>query len=91
MPSEDNLIVPKAVDFPMTPLALGGTAAWLIAAGIMWFFSAELAATDRSWWIHCALWGAAMGIPGTITMIVHDRGRKRRRGPIGTPVNATTD
>ncbi len=63
----------------MTPLAVGGTLLWLAAAGVLSLFSEELAATGRTWWIHCALYGAAAGIPGIVTMIFHDRGRKRRR------------
>lgn len=62
----------------MTPLAITGTLLWLLAAGILWLFTDELAATGRSWWLDCALAGAIMGIPGTITMMVHDRGRRRR-------------
>ena len=79
MPSNRTPLTPKPVDFPMTPLAVGGTVLWLVAAGILSLFSDDLAATGREWWIDCALWGAALGIPGTITMVFHDRGRNRRR------------
>lgn len=63
----------------MTPLAIGGTVLWLVAAGVLTLFSDDLAASGRSWWIDCALWGAALGVPGTIVMVLHDRNRKRRR------------
>lgn len=63
----------------MTPLAIGGTILWLAAAGILALFAEELAASGRSWWIDCALWGAALGVPGTVVMVLHDRRRKHRR------------
>jgi hypothetical protein len=61
----------------MTPLAVGGTVLWLIAGAVMTLFADDLAASGRSWWIDCAWWGAAVGIPGIITMVVHDRRRRR--------------
>lgn len=63
----------------MTPLAIGGTLLWLATAGILSLFSEDLAASGRDWWIDCALWGAALGIPGTTVMVFHDRNRKRRQ------------
>ncbi|HIV57028.1 MAG TPA: DUF2530 domain-containing protein [Candidatus Stackebrandtia faecavium] len=62
----------------MTPLAIGGTFLWLLAAGILSLFSQQLDTSGNLWWIHCALWGAALGIPGTFVMVLHDRKTKKR-------------
>jgi len=70
---------PRPIDLPMTPLAIGGTLLWAIAAVIMWINMDTLDATGRSWWFDCAIYGAALGVPGTTVMILHDR--KRRRDP----------
>lgn len=65
----------------MTPLAVGGTVIWVLTALVLTiFFSDDLAAAGNSWWIDCAWWGAALGIPGMITMVVHDRNRRRHHG-----------
>ncbi|MGH8879102.1 MAG: DUF2530 domain-containing protein [Stackebrandtia sp.] len=70
---------PPAANLPMTPLAVGGTVLWLVAAGILSLFSQELADSGRSWWIDCAWFGVALGVPGTVVMVLHDRNRKRRK------------
>lgn len=67
---------PDPIALPMTPLAVGGTVLWLIAATVMWFAQDSLAAHGRSWWIDCALYGIGMGIVGTVVMVFHDRGVK---------------
>ncbi|WIN00677.1 DUF2530 domain-containing protein [Actinoplanes oblitus] len=57
----------------MVPFALAGLAAFVIAAIV--FRLAD--APDE--WFDIAVGGFLVGIPGLITMIVHDRNRKRRR------------
>jgi hypothetical protein len=57
----------------MVPFAAGGLAGFAIAALIVW-----LANGPESWLKICVA-GFLVGIPGLITMIVHDRHRKRRR------------
>ena len=63
----------KPLDPPMTPLAIGGIALWAIAGVVLW-----IAGAPSSWvWICVA--GVIVGIPGWLTMRVHDRNRARRR------------
>ncbi|AEV81438.1 hypothetical protein ACWT_0426 [Actinoplanes sp. SE50] len=57
----------------MVPFALAGLAAFAVAALICLLAGAP----DR--WLHTSVAGFLVGIPGLITMIVHDRNRKRRR------------
>ncbi|WP_328478871.1 DUF2530 domain-containing protein [Actinoplanes sp. NBC_00393] len=57
----------------MVPFALAGDAAFAIALLITW-----LAGAPHEWVMIC-LAGLLWGIPGTLTMVVHDRERKRRR------------
>ncbi|HEY0001098.1 MAG TPA: DUF2530 domain-containing protein [Actinoplanes sp.] len=57
----------------MVPFAAGGLAAFAVAALIVWLAHGP----DR--WLQICLAGFVIGIPGLITMLVHDRHRKRRR------------
>nr|WP_189334666.1 DUF2530 domain-containing protein [Actinoplanes ianthinogenes] len=57
----------------MVPFALAGLAAFVIAAIVFRLTDAP----DE--WFEIAVAGFLVGIPGLITMIVHDRNRKRRR------------
>ena len=57
----------------MVPFALAGVAAFAIALVVT-----LLAGAPRAW-IEVCLAGLLWGIPGTLTMVVHDRNRKRRR------------
>jgi hypothetical protein len=57
----------------MVPFAVGGLAAFALAALIVWLADGP----DR--WLQICVAGFLAGIPGLITMIVHDRHRKRRR------------
>lgn len=42
-----------------------GTAAWLVAFGVLWlFFRDDLQAHDTSWWLTVCLVGAAFGLAG---------------------------
>ncbi|MCO8273386.1 DUF2530 domain-containing protein [Actinoplanes sp. TRM 88003] len=57
----------------MVPFAVGGLAAFAVAALIIWLADGP----DR--WLQVSIAGFLAGIPGLITMIVHDRHRRRRR------------
>ncbi|HET6482134.1 MAG TPA: DUF2530 domain-containing protein [Actinoplanes sp.] len=57
----------------MVPFAVGGLALFAIAALIVWLADGP----DR--WLQICVAGFLVGLPGLITMIVHDRHRKRRR------------
>jgi hypothetical protein len=62
----------KPLDPPMTPLAVGGMLAWLVAGVVLWIFDAP-----ESWlWICVA--GFLAGFPGWAVMRVHDRNRAAR-------------
>ena len=63
----------EPLDPPMVPFALGGMAGFAIAALVVWLAHAP----HR--WLQICLAGLVLGIPGLITMIVHDRHRRRRR------------
>jgi hypothetical protein len=64
---------PEPLDPPMVPFSLAGLAAFAVAALICWLADAP----DE--WLDISVAGFLVGIPGLITMIVHDRNRKRRR------------
>lgn len=70
---------PKPLDPPMVPFAIAGIALWVVAALIMLPFRDELAAHGHGNWFGIAVAGALWGIPGGLTMVVHDRNRRRRR------------
>ncbi|MEV4703670.1 DUF2530 domain-containing protein [Actinoplanes sp. NPDC049316] len=57
----------------MVPFALGGMAAFAVAAVIL------LLAHGPSDWLRTAVAGLLVGIPGLITMLRHDANRRRRR------------
>jgi hypothetical protein len=57
----------------MVPFAVAGLAAFAIAGLLVW-----LANGPDSWFDTCVA-GFLVGIPGLITMLVHDRNRRRRR------------
>lgn len=64
---------PEPLDPPMLPFAVGGLAAFAVAAVVV-----LIAGGPRDWlWICVA--GFVCGIPGLITMIRHDAHRRRRR------------
>ncbi|MEU4622517.1 DUF2530 domain-containing protein [Actinoplanes sp. NPDC023801] len=64
---------PEPLDPPMVPFALAGVAAFTIASLITWLGNAPQS------WVEISVAGLVWGIPGTLTMVVHDRHRKRRR------------
>jgi uncharacterized protein DUF2530 len=57
----------------MVPFALAGLAGFVIAGMLVWL------ADGPDSWLHTCVAGFLVGIPGLITMIVHDRHRQRRR------------
>ena len=70
---------PKPLDPPMVPFALAGIGLWIIAVLVMLPFRDELAEAGHELWFDIAVAGVLWGIPGGLTMVVHDRNRKRRR------------
>ncbi len=64
---------PEPLDPPMVPFALAGVAAFAVALLVTWLADAP------AHWVEVSLAGLIWGIPGTLTMVVHDRNRKRRR------------
>jgi uncharacterized membrane protein len=63
----------EPLDPPMVPFAVAGMAGFAVAALVVWLANGP----DR--WLETCLAGFVAGIPGLLTMIVHDRNRKRRR------------
>ncbi|MEV0561656.1 DUF2530 domain-containing protein [Dactylosporangium sp. NPDC050588] len=63
----------------MVPFALAGIGLWILAVLVMLPFRDELADAGHGDWFSIAVAGALWGIPGGLTMVVHDRNRKRRR------------
>lgn len=64
---------PAPLDPPMVPFALAGVAAFAVALLATWLGGAP----DNI--VQICLAGLGWGLPGTLTMVVHDRNRKRRR------------
>jgi cell division protein FtsW (lipid II flippase) len=63
----------EPLDPPMVPFALGGMAAFAVAAVIV------LLAGGPSRWLWICVAGFLLGIPGLLTMLRHDANRRRRR------------
>jgi len=63
----------EPLDPPMVPFAVGGMLGFAVAAGVVWLAHGP----DR--WLNICVAGFLVGIPGLITMIVHDRHRRSRR------------
>jgi Protein of unknown function (DUF2530) len=57
----------------MVPFAVGGMVGFAVAAVIVWLTGAP---AD---WLRVCVAGFLIGVPGLITMIIHDRHRRRRR------------
>ena len=64
---------PEPLDPPMIPFAVAGLTAFAAAGLIVWLADGPVE------WLRICLAGFLVGIPGLLTMIVHDRGRRRRR------------
>ncbi|WP_026209227.1 DUF2530 domain-containing protein [Catelliglobosispora koreensis] len=67
----------QTVDPPMVPFAIAGIAAFAIAALAVWI------ADGPTSWLQVCLAGVIWGIPGLLTMIVHDRNRSRQHSDAG--------
>ena len=63
----------EPLDPPMVPFAVGGMLGFAVAAVVVWLAHGP----DR--WLDICVAGFLLGIPGLITMIVHDRHRRQRR------------
>ena len=63
----------EPLDPPMVPFAVAGLAGFLVAGLIVWLAGGP----DR--WLEICVAGFLVGIPGLITMIIHDRHRTARR------------
>ena len=63
----------EPLDPPMVPFAVAGLAAFAIAGLIVRL------ANGPDGWLDTCVAGFLVGIPGLITMIIHDRNRRRRR------------
>jgi len=57
----------------MVPFAIAGLAAFALAGAIVWLTNGPDA------WLQTCIAGFLVGIPGLITMLVHDRNRRHRR------------
>jgi Protein of unknown function (DUF2530) len=57
----------------MVPFALAGLAGFAVAALVVWLANGP----DR--WLQICVAGFLTGLPGLLTMIIHDRNRRRRR------------
>ena len=75
----DSRPVPKPLDPPMVPFAIGGIALWAVAALVLLPFRDRLEAAGHGSWLAICVAGALWGLPGLATMVVHDRNRRRRR------------
>lgn len=73
----------RPLDLPMTPFAVGGLALWLAALLVVLPFQDTLEADGRGRWIWICLSGVAIGVPGVVHMMRHDRHRRRRRAGSG--------
>jgi hypothetical protein len=63
----------EPLDPPMVPFAVGGLAGFAVAALVVWLVHGP----DR--WLDICFAGFLCGLPGLVTMIVHDRHRRHRR------------
>jgi uncharacterized membrane protein len=63
----------EPLDPPMVPFAVGGMIGFAVAAVVVGLAHGP----DR--WLQTCVAGFLLGIPGLITMIVHDRHRRQRR------------
>ena len=69
----------EPLDPPMVPFAVGGMAAFGLAGVVLLLFRGWLAAHGHTHWLWICVAGVLIGVPGLITMIVHDANRRRRR------------
>ena len=63
----------------MVPFAVAGMAAFAVVGIALLFFRGWLAAHGHTDWLWTCLAGFLVGIPGLITMLVHDANRRGRR------------
>lgn len=70
---------PKPLDPPTVPFALAGMAAFALVGLVLLLNRDWLTAHGHESWLAICAAGVVWGIPGLLTMIVHDRHRKARR------------
>lgn len=63
----------------MVPFALAGMALFAVLGLVLWAFQDRLDAAGNGSWPGICLAGVIWGVPGLLTMIRHDAGRRRRR------------
>ena len=68
-----------ALDPPMLPFAIGGTALWALIGLALLPFRHDLATRGHGWWLRICLAGVLWGFVGTAAMIRRDANRRRRR------------
>jgi hypothetical protein len=66
----------------MVPFALIGIAVWVLVGLVLLANRSTLVDQGREEWLDICLAGALVGLPGLVTMIVHDRNRRRRRSDL---------
>ena len=68
-----------ALDLPMLPFTLGGTALWTAAGLALLPFRDTLAENGHGSWLPTCLAGALIGVLASALMVRHDNARRRRR------------
>ncbi len=63
----------EPLDPPMVPFAVAGLFGFVFAGLVVWL------AHGPTRWLDVCIAGFLVGIPGLITMLIHDRNRKHRR------------
>ncbi|NUS73102.1 MAG: DUF2530 domain-containing protein [Corynebacteriales bacterium] len=69
--------VPAPLEAPLTPVALIGTALWLLATLGLLLSLDWLREHDALWWLWTSLVGAALGLIGLVYSVRHDARRRQ--------------
>lgn len=68
-----------ALDPPMVPFAVAGTAAWALAGLVLLLLTGPFGRHIDDRWLWMCLAGVLLGFVGLTVLIPHDRRRARRR------------